>query len=180
VLDTAKKSFDPAALKREFPGLAAPGLHYLDNAATAQMPEAVLSALSRFEIDARANVHEGLHARACAATDAYARARASVARFLRARSRDEVVFTYGATSAINLLAWSFGSLSRGGGWSSRPRGRSRSRRGTAGRIARWLACNQDHMSGIDPSVAPQIPSSSEDGSSLFERRLTDCGRRKEC
>jgi len=109
VLDAAKKSFDPAVLKREFPGLAAPGLHYLDNAATAQVPEAVLSALYRFEVDARANVHEGLHMRARAATEAYARARASVARFLNARSVEEVVFTYGATSAINLLASSFGS-----------------------------------------------------------------------
>jgi cysteine desulfurase/selenocysteine lyase len=114
VLDAAKNPFDPAALKREFPGLAAPGLHYLDNAATAQMPETVLSALYRFEIDARANVHEGLHARARAATDAYATARASVARFLHAPSAEEIVFTYGATSAINLLARSFGSsLSRG-------------------------------------------------------------------
>ncbi|HEY1365357.1 MAG TPA: cysteine desulfurase [Xanthobacteraceae bacterium] len=108
------KSFDAAALKREFPGLAAPGLHYLDSAATAQMPEPVLLALRRFEIEARANVHERLHQRACAASDAYDRARASVARFLNAGSADEVVFTYGTTSALNLLAWSFGSrLSRG-------------------------------------------------------------------
>jgi cysteine desulfurase/selenocysteine lyase len=108
------RAFDPAALKREFPGLAAPGLHYLDSAATAQMPEAVLDALRRFEIEARANVHEGLHARARAATEAYNQARARVARFLSARSADEIVFTYGATSAINLLAYSFGSgLARG-------------------------------------------------------------------
>ena len=60
----SKQSFDAAALKREFPGLADPGLHYLDNAATAQMPEAVLGALRRFEVEARANVHEGMHARA--------------------------------------------------------------------------------------------------------------------
>jgi len=57
----SKPSFDAAALKREFPGLADPGLHY---AATAQMPEAVLGALRRFEVEARANVHEGMHARA--------------------------------------------------------------------------------------------------------------------
>ena len=108
------RTFDPAALKREFPGLAAPGLHYLDNAATAQMPEAVLDALRQFEIEARANVHEGMHARARAATEAYNQARARVARFLNARSADEIVFTYGATSAINLLAYSFGSgLTRG-------------------------------------------------------------------
>jgi len=108
------RTFDPAALKREFPGLAARGLHYLDSAATAQMPEAVLDALRRFELEARANVHEGMHARARAATDAYDQARARVARFLNASSADEIVFTYGATSAINLLAYSFGSrLARG-------------------------------------------------------------------
>jgi cysteine desulfurase/selenocysteine lyase len=110
---TAKRTFDATAIKREFPGLANPGLHYLDSAATAQMPEEVLGALRRFEIEARANVHEGMHARARAATEAYDQARGRVARFLHARSEEEVVFTYGATSAINLLAHSFGSqLSR--------------------------------------------------------------------
>lgn len=103
------QTFDTAALKREFPGLAAPGLHYLDNAATAQMPEAVLNAMRRFEVEARANVHEGMHARARAATDAYGQARARIARFLHASSDREIVFTYGTTSAINLLAHSFGS-----------------------------------------------------------------------
>ncbi len=57
-------TFDAAAFKCEFPGLADPRLHYLDNAATAQMPEAVLKALRCFETEARANVHEGAHARA--------------------------------------------------------------------------------------------------------------------
>jgi len=104
-----ERPFDASAFKREFPGLADPGLHYLDSAATAQMPRVVLDALYRFEIEARANVHEGLHARARAATDAYNQARARVARFLGAASPGEVVFTYGATSAINLLACSFGS-----------------------------------------------------------------------
>ena len=109
-----EQTFDAAALKREFPGLAAPDLHYLDNAATAQIPEAVLSALRCFEVEARANVHEGVHARARATTEAYNQARARVARFLHAGSADEIVFTYGATSAINLLAYSFGGqLERG-------------------------------------------------------------------
>lgn len=101
--------FDPAALKRDFPGLADPGLHYLDSAATAQMPEVVLQALRRFEIEARANVHEGAHRRARAATAALHEARALVARFLNAASPDEVVFTYGTTSSINLLAHAFGA-----------------------------------------------------------------------
>ena len=109
-LDTlAHWAFDPAALKREFPGLADDGLHYLDNAATAQMPEDVLHALRRFEIEARANVHEGAHRRARAATAALHEARSRVAMFLNAYSPDEVVFTYGTTSSINLLAHSFGA-----------------------------------------------------------------------
>ena len=106
----SKRGFDAAALKKQFPGLAEPQLHYLDNAATAQMPEAVLSVLRRFEVEARANVHEGLHARARAATDAYNQAREHVARFLGANSVQEVVFTYGTTSSINLLAHCFGQL----------------------------------------------------------------------
>ena len=106
---TARPPFDAAALKREFPGLAEPGLHYLDNAATAQMPEAVLHALRRFEIEARANVHEGAHRRARAATAALDEARGRVARFLHAYSAAEVVFTYGTTSSINMLAHCFGA-----------------------------------------------------------------------
>ena len=102
------RGFDAAALKREFPGLADPGLHYLDNAATAQMPEAVLDALRRFEVDARANVYGGVHQRARAASAAYDQARASAAHFLHAHGPGEIVFTSGATSAINLLAHSFG------------------------------------------------------------------------
>jgi hypothetical protein len=106
----SKQTFDAAALKQEFPGLVDPRLHYLDNAATAQMPEVVLDALRRFEVEARANVHEGMHRRARAATDAYYEARARVARFLHANSDQEIIFTCGTTSSINLLAYSFGQL----------------------------------------------------------------------
>ncbi len=102
--------FDAAALKREFPGLVDPRLHYLDSAATAQMPEAVFDALRRFEIEARANVHEHNHARARAATCAYDEARKRVARFLGVASEQEIIFTYGTTSSINLLACTFGAL----------------------------------------------------------------------
>ena len=101
--------FAAAALKREFPSLADPSLHYLDNAATAQMPAVVLEALHSFELQARANVHEGLHRLARAATGAYNEARRRVAHFLHAYSSEEVIFTYGATSAINLLAHCFGA-----------------------------------------------------------------------
>jgi cysteine desulfurase / selenocysteine lyase len=107
-------SFDAAVVKRQFPGLADPQLHYLDSAATAQMPEGVLDALRRFEVEARANVNEGMHRRARAATDAFQEARARVARFLNAWSDQEVVFTYGTTSSINLLAHCFGTFLRSG------------------------------------------------------------------
>jgi cysteine desulfurase/selenocysteine lyase len=76
------------------------------------MPEVVLDALRRFEVEARANVHERLHVRARAATDAFDEARTRVAQFLNAESDQEVVFTYGATSAINLLAHSLGGSFR--------------------------------------------------------------------
>ena len=112
--ESSKRPFHAAALKREFPGLSDPRLHYLDNAATAQMPEVVLGALRRFEVEARANVHEGMHARARAATDAYRQARARIARFLHAYSEKEVVFTYGTTSSINLLARCFGCFLKSG------------------------------------------------------------------
>jgi cysteine desulfurase / selenocysteine lyase len=108
------RGFDAAVIKREFPGLADTGLHYLDNAATAQMPEVVLGALRRFEVEARANVHEGAHRRARAATAAYDEARSRVAWFLNAYAAEEILFTYGATSSINLAAFSFGALLKPG------------------------------------------------------------------
>jgi len=106
--------FDAPALKREFPSLADTSLHYLDSAATAQMPDVVLSTLHRFELEARANVHEVNHRRARAATEAYQEARAHAARFLNASSAEEIVFTYGATSSINLLAYAWGESLKAG------------------------------------------------------------------
>lgn len=102
-------SFDPAALRRQFPLLAGdPDLHYLDNAATAQLPQAVLDALVAHETRARANVQRGSYPLAEAATEAYECARESVRRFLNAGRADEVVFTSGTTAAINIFAHAFG------------------------------------------------------------------------
>jgi len=103
-------SFDPAALRRQFPLLAGdPELHYLDNAATAQLPQAVLDALVAHETHARANVQRGSYPLAEGATEAYERARESVRRFLNAGRADEVVFTSGTTAAINVFAHAFGA-----------------------------------------------------------------------
>ncbi|MDJ0948393.1 MAG: cysteine desulfurase [Alphaproteobacteria bacterium] len=109
--------FDATAFRRQFPILATePGgrpLHYLDNAATSQMPRAVLDAVVAHETTRRANVFRGNHSLGDAATDAYDGARQSVAGHIGV-SPDEVVFTSGATGALNLAAHSFGSLLESG------------------------------------------------------------------
>ena len=97
---------DPADIRRQFPLLRATPLHYLDSAATAQMPEAVLTALQRFGGGLRANVFGGVYRLAREALAEYEEARAEVARFLGAPSPQEVIFTYGTTSSLNLLAYS--------------------------------------------------------------------------
>lgn len=105
-------SFDVETVRAAFPLLADPPgggpLHYLDNAATAQVPRAVLDALAVHETTRRSNVLRGVHALAEAATQAYADARATVAAHLDAASADEVIFTGGCTAAINLVAHAFG------------------------------------------------------------------------
>ncbi len=93
----------------DFPLLAAnPHLSYLDSAATSQKPQAVLDALTGFYRTANANPHRGAYALSAAATDAYARARATVARFLGAADQDTLIFTRGTTEAMNLLATAWG------------------------------------------------------------------------
>jgi cysteine desulfurase/selenocysteine lyase len=110
-------TFDVAAIRRQFPILARTvngrPLHYLDNGASAQSPEAVLDAVRTYETTSRANVLRGVHTLAEAATEAYEGARADVARFLNVAA-DEIVFTGGCTAAINLVAHSYGSLLKPG------------------------------------------------------------------
>src|SRR4051812_19407992 len=83
-------------------------LIYLDNAATAQKPQVVIDALSRFYEHDNANVHRGLHALSNRATEAYEGARARIARFINAANPAEIIFTRGTTESINLVAASWG------------------------------------------------------------------------
>lgn len=101
--------FDAAATRGQFPILADPTLHYLDNGATTQVPRAVLDAVAEHETTRRANVLRGVHRLAEAATAAYEAARAAMARFLGAADPYEIVFTSGTTGAINLVAHGFGN-----------------------------------------------------------------------
>ena len=82
-------------------------LVYLDNAATTQKPRAVIDAISRFYSCENANIHRGVHYLSERATAAYDAARERVAGFLGAESASEIVFTRGATEAINLVAQSW-------------------------------------------------------------------------
>jgi cysteine desulfurase/selenocysteine lyase len=84
-------------------------LIYFDNAATTQKPRAVIEALRRYYERDNANVHRGIHELSSRATAAYEAARARAARFINARSADEIIFTRGTTEAINLVAATWGA-----------------------------------------------------------------------
>ena len=105
-------SFDPHDVRDEFPILRrevnGKPLVYLDNAASAQKPRAVIGAMSQMMETSYANVHRGLHTLANETTDAYEAARNSVARFINAGSPAEIVFTKGGTEAVNLVAATLG------------------------------------------------------------------------
>ena len=96
----------PSALRADFPGLGE-GWHYLDTAATAQKPQAVIDAAMNAMGRDYATVHRGVYARSADMTLAFEAARAKVARFIGGQDH-EIVFTRGATEAINLVAQTWG------------------------------------------------------------------------
>jgi len=103
--------FDVETIRRDFPILQrtvhGKPLIWLDSAATAQKPQAVIDRVSRYYAQENSNIHRGTHTLAEVACDAYDDARDSVAAFLNAGSQDEVVFVRGTTEGINLLAATF-------------------------------------------------------------------------
>jgi cysteine desulfurase/selenocysteine lyase len=103
--DVAKVRADFPILSREVYGKP---LVYLDNAASAQKPRAVLDRMRQVYENEYANVHRGLHFLANAATEGYENARETVRSFLNAASTVEIIFTRNATEAINLAASSYG------------------------------------------------------------------------
>ncbi len=108
----APAAFDVEALRAEFPILSqtvhGKPLVFLDSAASAQKPRAVIDAMVTAMETQYANVHRGLHWMSERTTDAYEAARDAVARLLNAHDRREVVFTGNSTGAINLVAHSYG------------------------------------------------------------------------
>ena len=110
-------AFDAETIRAEFPILTrqvnGKPLVYLDSAASAQKPRAVIDAMVHAMEHSYSNVHRGLHTLANETTDAYEGARASVARFIGAEP-SEIVFTKGATEAINLVASGLGAELKAG------------------------------------------------------------------
>jgi cysteine desulfurase/selenocysteine lyase len=104
-LDVEKIREDFPVLKQKIHGLP---LVYLDSAATAQKPFAVIDAIRRFhEVDC-ANIHRGVHELSQRSTAAYEETRAKTRRFLNAKFRNELIFVRGTTEAVNLVASSWG------------------------------------------------------------------------
>ena len=105
-------AFDVARVRADFPILHQQvngrPLVYLDNAASAQKPTAVLDAVRRFDETTYSNIHRGVHVLSERATDAFEQARGKAQRLLHAADPHEIVFLRGTTEALNLVASSFG------------------------------------------------------------------------
>ena len=90
-------------------------LVYFDNAATVQRPQSVIDCWNHISGESNANIHRAVHLLAEEATDAYESARDAVQHFINASTREEIIFTSGATASINLVAFSFGEAFVGDG-----------------------------------------------------------------
>ena len=117
-------SFDVYAVRKDFPILdrlvhGDQPLVYLDSAATAQKPRAVLDATREYYERHNANVHRGIHVLAEEATAAYESARDTLAPFVNAPNRDEIVFTKNSSEAINLVAYALSNAATFGGTAGR-------------------------------------------------------------
>jgi cysteine desulfurase/selenocysteine lyase len=110
---------DVRRIRRDFPILQQTvnghPLAYLDNAASAQKPQSVIDAVSRYYETTNANIHRGVHTLSVAATKAYEAARAGMQRFIGAERAEEIVFVRSATEAINLVAQTFARSRTGAG-----------------------------------------------------------------
>lgn len=107
-----KSSFDVIKIRKDFPVLnqqvhGCP-LIYFDNAATTQKPKSVIDIVNKLHAECNSNVHRGVHGLSVQMTEMYEIARTKIKNYLNAKSEKEIIFTAGATAAINLAAFSFG------------------------------------------------------------------------
>jgi cysteine desulfurase / selenocysteine lyase len=119
VRDRAVAAYDVAAIRRDFPILSrevyGKPLVYLDNAASSQKPEAVISAERDVYERCYANIHRGVHWLSVHATDAYDASREKARAFLNAAEAHEIIFVRGTTEAVNLVAQTYGRTRVGAG-----------------------------------------------------------------
>jgi cysteine desulfurase/selenocysteine lyase len=112
VTPDAPTDFDPYDYRSDFPILNRKvngvDLVYLDNAASTQMPQIVIDTFVEYQSNHHSNVHRGVHTLSQEATDMYESVRSKVRKLLNATSNREIVYTYGATDALNLIAHSYG------------------------------------------------------------------------
>lgn len=104
--------FNVDAIVAQFPALNdgsnSHAMVYLDSAATAQKPQVVIDTLTRYYSGHNANVHRGSHSLTANATALFEQARTKVQQFLHAQSSKEIIWTRGATEALNLIAQTYG------------------------------------------------------------------------
>jgi cysteine desulfurase / selenocysteine lyase len=105
-MNVSKIRKDFPILKRKINGNKM--LIYLDNAATTQKPLSVINAIHDYYMNYNSNIHRAVHQMAEEATIAYERTREKIAKFINAKSTDEIIFTRNATEAINLISYSWG------------------------------------------------------------------------
>lgn len=100
--------FDSDSIRRQFPALNGDSpLIYLDSAATTQKPQCVIEAITQYYSKQNANVHRGSHSLTAQATSQFEAARQTVQAFIHAQSEKEIIWTRGATEAINLIAQTY-------------------------------------------------------------------------
>ena len=107
-----KINYSPETIRREFPILEqevnGKQLIYFDNAATSQKPKCVIETLNEYYNGYNANIHRGIHTLAEKATAAFEETRSLCSEFINTREKEEVIFTYGTTDGINLVAQAYG------------------------------------------------------------------------
>ena len=107
-----KTKFDYKGIRSEFPFLSRKvnqkPIIYLDSAASSQKPQNVIDQLVKTYSQSYSNIHRGLHTLSEEATNSYEEVRLKIARFINAYSKEEIIFTSGATMSINLIANSYG------------------------------------------------------------------------
>jgi len=110
--------FDVQKIRADFPILSqkvnGKPLVYFDNGATAQKPQVVIDAISKYYSEINANIHRGVHTLSQLATDAYEASRNTIQAHLNAKYNHEIIFTSGTTFGINLVANGFASLLKAG------------------------------------------------------------------